>query len=523
MPQVSEVHVKDELARAQRELAEAWERQAATDKVLRVISSSPTDVQPVFDAIAESAMRLCDGQFSFVLRFDGDLMHFAASHGLSAEGLEAFRRALPRPVGDDTASGRAILSRDVAHVPDVQADRAYGVPGVAQAVTYRSLVAVPLLREGNPIGAVAVGRARAGPFSERQIKLLQTFADQAVIAIENVRLFDEVQATTRDLTEALEQQTATAEVLQVISRSPGDLQPVFATMLKNAVRICDAKFGAVYRCEGDVFRFVAMHNAPPALAELGKYSPFRPSPRHYFGPLLATKSVVQIADIATEQGYIDQRPEYVSAVERGGVRTYVAVPMLRENELIGVFLMGRQEVRLFTDKQIALVQNFAAQAVIAIENTRLLNELRESLQRQTATAEVLKVISRSTFDLQMVLDALVHSVARLCEAHNSFLFRHESGKYIWSASYGFSGEYLEYMRNRQLTPERGTATGRAALEGKIVHIPDVLEDSEYTWWEAQKVGHFRAGACRAADARGTSDWRFGIDSFEPEAIHRQTD
>jgi transcriptional regulator with GAF, ATPase, and Fis domain len=249
------------VAQLTRERDEALEQQAATSEVLRVISRSPTDVQPVFNAIAESATRLCDGHFSFVVRFDGDLMHFAACHGLSVDGLEVFRQALPRPASSDTAAGRAILTRTVALIQDVQTDPTYGVHAVARAVAYRALVAVPLLRDGNPIGAISVARGHAGPFSERQISLLQTFAEQAVIAIENVRLFEAEQQRRRELSESLEQQTATSEVLKVISSSASNLQAVFDTMAENAVRLCEAERAYIFQFDGKLLRAVASYNA----------------------------------------------------------------------------------------------------------------------------------------------------------------------------------------------------------------------------------------------------------------------
>jgi signal transduction histidine kinase/putative methionine-R-sulfoxide reductase with GAF domain len=310
-----------------------------------------------------------------------------------------------------------------------------------------------------------------------------------VIAIENLRLFDEVQARSRELSESLEQQTATSAVLQVISSSPGDLEPVFAAMLESAARICDAKFGNIYLWDGDAFRIVAAHNTPFGFVEHRRRSPFRPQPDHPFGRMLATKQVIHCADAAALPAYIERSdPEVVGPVEIGGVRTFLGVPMLRENELVGALLLFRQEVRPFTEKQIALVTSFGAQAVIAIENARLLNELRESLEQQTATSEVLKVISRSKFELQPVLDTLVESAARLCETENAFIFLHENGLYHLAADYGFSEEYKTFIEEHPISLGRGTLVGRTALEGKVVHIPDVLADAEYSWHESTRIG-----------------------------------
>ena len=354
-----------------RELTESLEQQTATAKVLEVISRSAFDLQAVFETVAESSVRLCGADRAFIMRYDGELLRVAATYNATPEFREWVMQHPIRP-GRHSASARAALERRTIHIPDVLADPEYsyavGSPGVEP---FRTLLGVPILKGDNLLGVMIIYHLEVRPFTDKQIALVETFADQAAIAIENVRLLEAEQLRTRELTESLEQQTATSEVLQVISSSPGDLGPVFATMLEKAVRICDAKFGNIYRWDGDALYLVAKHNIPSAFAE-ARSPEYRPHPAGPIGRMLATNSVVHVADLAAEEAYIEQRdPVVVAGVQLGGVRTLIVVPMLKENELIGAFAMARQEVRPFTDKQIELVTNFAAQAVIAIENARL--------------------------------------------------------------------------------------------------------------------------------------------------------
>ena len=477
-------HSTGQFDRLKRERDEAREQLAATADILRVIRASPTVAQPVFETIVRNAVSLCGGLFANVFSFDGELLHYVASHNVGPSYADMIRVNYPMRPDSSQVSGRVVLAKSVVWLEDALADPDYD-QRYPRAMGWRRLLGVPMLHEGNPIGAITVGWAEPGPPTKAQEELLKTFADQAVIAIENVRLFEAEQKRRRELSESLEQQTATSEVLKVISSSPSDLKPVFQSMLENSVRICEAKFGQMFLCEGDKVRAVAQLDVPTTLVEWDeKHGAFQPSAEGGLMRAIRTKKVIHIDDLMSEQPSLP-------VVKLGGARSYIAVPMLKESELVGVIVIYRQEVRPFTEKQIDLVQNFAAQAVIAIENSRLLNELRESLQQQTATADVLKVISRSTFDLPSVLQTLVESAARLCDADKSIITREKNGVFYRAEAYGFSREFMDHVRDTPIKAERGSGIGRALLESRVIHIPDVRADPDYTFVEHQRLGDFR--------------------------------
>jgi GAF domain-containing protein len=660
------------------ELRESLEQQTATSEVLKVISSSPGELKPVFNAMLENATRICGAKFGNLFLLEGDRYRAVAVQG--ERHYAEYYRTNPVVEVEDTAGiplDRVRRDRQVLHISDMRDDVSYRegnkrIVALVDNAGARTFLAVPLLKDNDFVGAIAMYRQEVKPFTDKQIELVQNFAAQAVIAIENTRLLKELRQRTDDLSESLQQQTATSEVLRVISSSPGELEPVFQAMLANATRICGAKFGVLHRYKNGAFHTAAWVSVPQALAEfyrqLGSFQPPAGSP---LDRLLQAVGPIYTADETAESNS--------SPARLGGARSLVAVPMRKDNELVGAIVIYRQEVLPFSDKQVALLTSFAAQAVIAIENARLLNELRqrtddlteslqqqtatsdilqvisnsptdsqpafdaivrsglklfpdaaimialpdgdvvrgaaiadtdpagvealrarlplplsgefitsraildrreidipdatdspkemaagarnflasgyraisvmpmmrgesaigtlnvmrrhpgplsdkqrellrtfasqaviaientrlfkelrertddlsESLQQQTATAEVLKVISRSAFDLRTVLDTLLHSAARLCEADQGTITQRKGDTFYRSVSYGFPPAFAEFVRDRPVEPGRDTGTGRALLEGRVIHIPDVEADPDYTWKEAQRLGGFR--------------------------------
>ena len=474
---IENVRLFDEVQTRTRDLSESLQQQTATADVLKVISRSTFDLQVVLDALVGSAAKLCEAENAFIYLRDGDVYRVTANHGFSRE-FEEFIKQHPVLPGRGTLTGRTALEGKMVHIPDVLADPEYTLTEAIKLGKFRTMLGIPLLREGTPIGVMALTRSTVQPFSDKQIDLISTFADQAVIAIENVRLFDEVQARTRELSEALEQQTATSDVLSVISSSPGELEPVFSAMLENATRLCEARYGTMWLREGDAFRAAALHGPlPPAYSNLLRSGTlFRAGPDTPTGRVAQTRQPVQVLDLRETPPYLDRDPVVVAAVEVAGIRTMFSVPMLKEDQLVGTISIYRQEILPFTTKQIELVQNFAAQAVIAIENTRLLSELRESLQQQTATADVLKVISRSTFDLKLVLEALIESATKLCGAARGHILQFNGEFLVFAAAHNAWPGFREHLERHPFRPGPDTIAGRAAAEHRTVHVHDIFEE-----------------------------------------------
>ena len=462
------------------ELTESLEQQTASSEVLQVISSSPGDLQPVFAAMLENAVRICDAEFGNIYRWDGDALHLVATHNTPPAFAETRRRS----------PARSHMSSATTKAPSHAADFAAGeitlnaIQHVAAVELggVRTFLAVPMLKENEIIGVFCLYRQEVRPFTEKQIALVTNFAAQAVIAIENTRLLNELRQRTTDLTErtvdlteALAQQTATSEVLRIISSSPGELEPVFRAMLESATRICEASFGSMLLREGERLRRVAVYNAPPGFAEFHKRMPVVSyTVSKLITRIWTTKKILHIADLLIEDPN-DNLAKFADA------RTLLMVPLLNDNELVGFFGIYRQEVRPFTDKQIALLQSFATQAVIAIENARLLTELRKSLEQQTATSEVLRVISSSPGELSRVFQAMLENATRICEAKFGNLFLHDQGAFRAVAWHGET-TYVENWSHQSsiiISDEPRIPLARLAKTQRTVHVADLRAEPAY--------------------------------------------
>jgi GAF domain-containing protein/CheY-like chemotaxis protein len=478
---IDNVRLFEALQARNAELQVALEQQTATSEILRVISSSPTDVRPVFDTIVRSAVQLCGARFGALHRFDGARLHLVAHHNLTPGALAALRRAYPMEPSRTHASGRAILDRAVTEIPDVLADPDYQ-HDLAVQTAWRALLAVPMLRpDGTPAGVIVIQRTDPGRFAASHVELLKVFADQAVIAIENVRLFTELESRNSELRVALEQQTATSELLKVIGSSAFDLQPVFDTLAENSVRLCAAERAFIYRFDGTVLRAMVTYNAPPELKAFVDQNPLAPGRDSGAQRVALERRTIHIQDAAAD-------PEYRFGPAQGDrIRTVLAIPMRRGDELLGVIAIYRLEVKPFTDSQIALMETFADQAAIAIENARLLHalqaknaELTEALEQQTATSEILRVISSSPTDVQPVFDTIAHHAPRLCGAKFCILYRFDGALLHLVAHQNTSDELLALLQKLYpMPPNRAHASGRAILGAAVVQIEDALRDPDY--------------------------------------------
>ena len=480
---IENVRLFTELQTSNRELTTALDQQTATGEILRVIASSPTDVQPVFEAIVASAARLCDATFSAVARFDGELLHLVAVNNMSPEETAAYQSLFPRPPGRHFIVGRAFVDGRPVHVEDVRTDPDYDprtLDVLQRSAPYRTYLGIPIIRDGVPIGAIGCGRREVKPFTATQIELVKTFADQAVIAIENVRLFTELEARNNELKVALEQQTATSELLKVIGRSTFDLQPVFETLAENAVRLCEAERAFIWRPDGQVLRAVVIHNAPPALREFAQRNPIAPGRHSGAARAALERRTVHIRDALADAEYT------FGAREVDPIRTVLAIPMLRADELLGVIAIYRLEVRPFTDSQIALMETFADQAAIAIENARLLSELQartaeltHSVQELKALGEVSQALS-STLDLDTVLSTIVSRANQIAgtDACTVYEYDEEAEEFHMRATHNLDEAVVAVARRTPIRRGEGVA-GRMAVTREPVQIPDIAEAGAY--------------------------------------------
>ena len=456
-----------ENARLFNETEEALERQTATAEILKVIASSPDDLQPVFEAIAERSNRLVSGLSTTVLSIADDTIHLSAFTRTNPEADAALTSSFPRQLSK-TIFGEPIRQGAIYSLPDTETEPS--LRDLARLRGYRSMLFVPLLRDGAPIGMIGQTRVEPGPFADHHVEMLKTFADQAVIAIENARLFGEVQARTRDLSEALEQQTATSAVLAVISRSPSDLNPVLEAISDTAARLCGSEQTMFFRYDGNVFRILASWNFPPEVHEMLERRPLRPGHPSAIGRAGASLKPVCIPDVLADPAY-----GLTGEQSRARYRATLAVPLLREGQLVGALSLNRSEPGAFTEKQIELVTTFADQAVIAIENTRLFNETQEALARQTATSDILRVISGSPTDVQPVFNAIVQTAVRLIGCDISFILGCD-GAHFWSvARCGKQGLIEITDPRRGVVDPDANFPSRAIVGKQTLHLPDWAE------------------------------------------------
>ena len=498
-PQDTHIDFQKKVETLIHELSEAREQQRATSEVLKVISCSPFDLKSVFHTLVESAAQLCEADHALLFRRDGNTCYLAANYGRSPQFEDYFQR---HPIAIDRGSmtGRTVLEGKVVHIPDAQTDPEYTMTELITLDPYRTMLGVPLLREGYPIGVITLTRATVRPFTEQQIQLVTTFADQAVIAIENVRLFDEVQTRTSELSEALEQQTATSQVLHVISRSTFDVQVVFDTLVESAAKLCDAQHAMIWRQDDGTYKLAANHGFSREFEEFCSRNPIFPGLTQgtITGRTVLAGRPIHIPDIVDDPEF--SVSEYLV---RSGARSGLGVPLLREGVPIGVFVLTRPLAKPFTDKQIELVQNFAAQAVIAIENTRLLNELRqrtndlsEALEQQTATSEVLGVISSSPGELEPVFQSMLANATRLCGAEFGMLYRYDGYVFHAVAMQDVPPAYAEDLRREPLAPDPRNSLGRLLKTKKPVHIADLTAEPAYAEGERARVALIEKGRAR---------------------------